>query len=34
MVKRDRNEKGANMNNRTIEYVWRQNKDNVGGATC
>ena len=28
------NKKGANMNNRTMEYGWRQNKDYVVGATC
>ena len=30
----DLTKKGANMNNRTKEYGWRQNKDYVGGATC
>ena len=30
----DHNKKGANMNNRTMEYGWRQNKDHVGEATC
>ena len=29
----DYNKKGANMNNRTMEYGWRQNTDYVGGAT-
>ena len=24
--------KGANMNNRTMEFAWRQNKDYVGGV--
>ena len=28
------NKKGANMNSRTMEYGWRQNKDYAGGATC
>ena len=28
----DQNETGANMNNRTMEYGWCQNKDYVGGA--
>ena len=26
--------KGANVNNRTMEYGWRQNEGYVGGATC
>ena len=30
----DHNIKGANMNNRTMEYGWPQNKDYLGGATC
>ena len=30
----DHNKKGANINNRRMEYGWRQNKDYVGGATC
>ena len=30
----DRNEKGANMNKRAMEYGWCQHKDYVGGATC
>ena len=29
----DDNEKGTNMNNRTMEYGWHQSKDYVGGAT-
>ena len=28
------NNKGANTNNRRMEYGWRQNKDYVGRATC
>ena len=28
------NKKGANKNNITKEYVWRQNKDYVADATC
>ena len=28
----DHNKKGANMNNITIEYGWRQNKDYVGSS--
>ena len=30
----DHNKKGANMNNRTMGYGWRQNENYVGGATC
>ena len=30
----DHNKKGANINNRTKEYGWRQNEDYEGETTC